>query len=119
MASRVRFEDLSASQRLLLLAGIVLVALSFWFPNESPLHGGGGSTLGLLMLIGSVWGMVSPLPAFIASGACMVCIVGGFSYRYDHHTGLVLSWLGIGLAVMALVMHIAGRAMAHGRTKPS
>jgi len=78
----------------LLLIGLVLVPISFGFPRASLLHGGGGASLGLAMLIVAVWNSCKWADALLCLVTTATCISGSFWYPYDHHAGFVLSMVG-------------------------
>jgi hypothetical protein len=105
----VRFEKMAIPNRVLLLAGLVLTPASFWFPRDSPLHGGSGASLGLGMLLVAVWGVCRWFEVLFATVAAAACISGGFWYRYDRREGLVLSIIGMGLLILAALSYIQGR----------
>jgi hypothetical protein len=112
MRFRVRFENMRAPQRVLFLVGLILMVISFFFPSDSPLHAGGGASLGLLMLILAAWGACTWLLASLSLAAGMACVSGGFWHKYDRDIGFVLSMLGVALVALVLVGYVYGQYRA-------
>lgn len=104
-----RLGKLPAANRLLLFVGLVLTPISFWFPRDSPLYGGGGASLGLPMLIVAVWSTCKWSDALLSLLAGVTCILGGVWYNHDRHTGFVLSMVGVGLFVLAVLNYAYAR----------
>jgi hypothetical protein len=111
-----RFEKLLPPNRLLLLVGLVLTAISFWFPSDSPLHGGGGASLGLAMLIVAIWSTCRWSDVTLSTATAAICIFGSVWYKYNPHAGFVVSMVGVGLFVMAVLSYAYARLHRAGQT---
>ena len=112
MSIRLKFEDLSWSSRVELVAGLMLASTSFWFPREAPLHGAGGSTIGLMFLFFALSGRGNWLLALCSVAATSLCVAGGFAYLHLSEGGKLLSMLGAGSAVVGLVTYLVERSQS-------
>jgi hypothetical protein len=112
-----KFGELIWPNRVVLVMGLTLAAVSYYFPGEAALHGAGGSTIGLMFLCFAIFSICNWLIAICSMAATLFCLIGGFGSSHLDDHGKLFSALGAGCALMVLIAYLADRLRRIRRTK--
>jgi len=110
----LRFHELGWPNRAGFLAGLVLVALSFWVPRAALLHGGGGALIGFVFMFVALSRYCNWSIAVSSLTSTAVCLMGGFGYYQFFNVQQLCSIIGLILAVVVLFLYLIQRAR-HGK----
>jgi hypothetical protein len=115
MTDLIRLRHLSAPNRVLFLVGLFLIPAAFWFPRDSPLHGGGG-LLGALMLLVAGMGRVNWSISVLSITVAVTCVSGAFLFQRHQRLGFILSLLSATTMAVLIGIHLYGRYRSSRRS---
>ena len=106
MSAFFKARDLGWARTLIAVAGLVLLALALWFPRSSFLYGA-GVLIGFAILVGVRNSRSTMSTAWTSLLTTACCIAGAFLTGTNKVLSLILSCVGIALAICLGVWHLS------------
>ena len=102
-------QPLAGAQVTALIAGLVLMCTSFWFPPGSLLRNSGGGLIAIVILIGANRIVSTVSTARLAVMTTMLSITAGFGFYYDRGASQILSLISIGSTMCLLGLYLRNK----------
>jgi hypothetical protein len=106
MSSFYQPRELGRARTLIAVAGLVLLSVALWFPRSSLLYGA-GVLIGLTVLVGVRNSSSTMSIAWISLLTTACCVAGAFSISASKTLSLILSLVGIALAICLAGWHLS------------
>jgi hypothetical protein len=107
--NKSNLKNLDKSQWGMFFSGLVLVVGAFYIPRASPLYGGGAGSIGIAFILFAVLARASWTVALFSSLSTLLCIASGIAYLYTREATIVLSLIGVSVAVVVLATFVRQR----------